>query len=185
VQAARELRSLDFPGYAIGGLSIGESWAVTGSLVAATTPELPSDRPRYLMGVGTPEQILEYVALGVDMFDCVLPTRLGRTGLAFVPGGRLNLRRAECRDDPAPVDEGCDCMTCCRYSRGFLHIAFRERWPLAARLLSLHNVRTLVRLTRQARATILGGSFPQLLATAFHGAASTAACDSLEQRASA
>ena len=162
-QAARDLRSLDFSGYAIGGLSIGEALEATGELVELTTAELPVDRPRYLMGVGTPEQLLAYIALGVDMFDCVLPTRLGRTGLAFTRGGRLNVRRAELRDDPSPVDESCDCLVCARFSRGFLHAAFRERWPLAGRLLSLHNVRTLVRLARRAHAAVLDGTFAKLL----------------------
>jgi queuine tRNA-ribosyltransferase len=158
-QAARDMRSLDFPGFAIGGLSVGEPERTTARLLQAVTAELPTDRPRYLMGVGTPEQVFAYAGLGVDMFDCVLPTRLGRTGVAFTGFARLNLRRIEHRADPRPLDEACDCQTCAHYSRAFLHDAVRQRSPLGARLLSIHNVRQLVSTAERARAAILDGSF--------------------------
>ena len=163
-EAARELGALGFPGYAIGGLSVGEPLDLTRRLVAVTAAALPNDRPRYLMGVGTPEQVLAYTALGVDMFDCVLPTRLGRTGVAFGQGRRLTLRRPEFRTDSAPIDSSCDCPTCARYSRAFLRDALHKGQPLAARLVSLHNCRALVRTAERARAAIVDGTFPGLLA---------------------
>jgi queuine tRNA-ribosyltransferase len=162
-ESARGLLGLDFPGYAIGGLSVGESPATTYEMLVATTAELPADRPRYLMGVGTPEQVLEYVALGVDLFDCVLPTRLGRTGVAFLGTGRLSLRRSELGSDLRPIDPDCDCATCRRFSRAALHAGVRASQPLAARLLSIHNTRTLVRTAERARRAIRAGSFPELL----------------------
>jgi queuine tRNA-ribosyltransferase len=163
-QAARDLRSLGFAGYAVGGLSVGEPLALTGELLASTTAELPTDRPRYLMGVGTPEQIAAYVALGVDLFDCVLPTRLGRTGVAFSSGGRLNLKRREYEADAGPIDPDCDCLTCERFGRAYLHRALREREMLGARLLSWHNIRYLLRTAERCRAAVLDGTFVSLLA---------------------
>jgi queuine tRNA-ribosyltransferase len=162
-ETARDLCSFDFPGYAIGGLSVGESPDVTEELVRTTAAELPVDRPRYLMGVGTPEQVLAYSALGVDMFDCVLPTRLGRTGVAFGPGGRLNLKRAEFKTDCAPIDLSCDCRTCDRHSRAILHAMLRVGGTLAARLISLHNCRALVRTAESVRSAVLQGTLPRLL----------------------
>jgi queuine tRNA-ribosyltransferase len=163
-QAARDMRGLDFPGFAIGGLSVGEPEWSTARLLRAVTEELPADRPRYLMGVGTPEQVVVYAGLGVDMFDCVLPTRLGRTGVAFEGFERLNLQRAEYRRDPRPLDQACDCLTCARYTRAFLHETVRQRIPLGARLLSLHNVRQVVRTAERVRAAIFDGSFASLAA---------------------
>ena len=165
-ETARDLQSLDFPGYAIGGLSVGEPLELTEKLVSVTTAELPVDRPRYLMGVGTPEQVLAYSALGVDMFDCVLPTRLGRTGVAFGPGGRLNLKRAAFRADGDPVDPTCDCRTCGRFGRAALHAMLRDAGPLAARLISVHNCRALVRTAEAVRSAVLEGRFPRLLGEA-------------------
>lgn len=163
-QAARDLRGLDLPGYAIGGLSVGESNDLTEFLVGVTTTELPAERPRYLMGVGTPEQVVRYAALGIDMFDCVLPTRFGRTGVAFSPDGRLNLRRAHYQEDIRPIDPRCDCAACGRYSRAALHAYLRSGAPLGGRLVSLHNIRCLIRTAESARAAILSGTFPKLLA---------------------
>jgi queuine tRNA-ribosyltransferase len=144
-----------FPGYAIGGLSVGEPVATTERLVAATAAELPADRPRYLMGVGTPEQIRAYTRLGVDLFDCVLPTRFGRTGTAFGADRRLNLQRSRFQRDERPIDASCDCLACARYSRAYLHAGVRAALPYAARLISIHNVRALVRTAEAARAEIL------------------------------
>jgi queuine tRNA-ribosyltransferase len=163
-EAARDLCSFGFAGYAMGGLSVGEPLRTTRHLVQATAAALPEQRPRYLMGVGTPEQILDYVALGVDMFDCVLPTRFGRTGTAFGPEGRLNLRRAEFARDKRPIDGSCDCAACRCYTRAFLHSAVRSvSGGLGARLLSLHNTRALIRTAEKSRSAILAGRFPRLV----------------------
>jgi queuine tRNA-ribosyltransferase len=120
---------------------------------------LPVDRPRYLMGVGFPEDLVEGVKRGVDMFDCVAPTRMGRNGTAFTSDGRVNVRRAELRADPRPLDETCDCSTCTRFSRAYLRHLFVADEILGLRLLSLHNVHFLVALMRRARAAIIDGSF--------------------------
>jgi queuine tRNA-ribosyltransferase len=166
VEAARDIGSLGLAGYAIGGLSVGEQPQVTQHLAAVTAAALPADRPRYLMGVGTPGQIVSYTALGIDMFDSVLPTRFGRSGVAFGASQRLNLRRVDFQHDKRPIDAGCDCTTCDRYTRASLHSSFRQSIPLAARLISLHNVRALVRAGEAARVAILAGRFPAFLAAA-------------------
>jgi queuine tRNA-ribosyltransferase len=158
VQAARALAGEPFPGFAIGGLSVGEPRQITDHLVSITAAELPPDRPRYLMGVGEPDQLLAYAAEGVDLFDCVLPTRLGRTGYAYTSGGRLNVTRAVLRTDRGPIDPACSCHTCARYSRAYLHHLFRAGEPLGARLLSLHNVAFLVGLLRAYREAIVAGA---------------------------
>ncbi|MCC7105118.1 MAG: tRNA guanosine(34) transglycosylase Tgt, partial [Chloroflexi bacterium] len=163
VQAARDYAVLGFPGYAIGGLSVGEPRSVTDDLVIATVRELPPDRPRSLMGVGTPEQIVDYTVAGVDMFDCVLPTRLARTGVALLDAGRLDLRRAELSRDPSPIQELCDCATCARVSRAYLHVLTRAGEPLAARLLSVHNLRVLIRTAEAIREAIVAGRLPEWL----------------------
>ncbi|MGE3271417.1 MAG: tRNA guanosine(34) transglycosylase Tgt [Chloroflexota bacterium] len=155
VQAARALIPADFPGYAIGGLSVGEPREVMDRLVAITAAEMPEAKPRYLMGVGEPDQLLAYAAMGVDMFDCVLPTRLGRTGYAYTSAGRVNVGRSSLRAERGPLDPACGCQTCQQYSRGYLHHLVRAGEPLAARLLSLHNVAYLVELLRGYRTSIL------------------------------
>ena len=155
VQAARALSSEGFPGYAIGGLSVGEPRRQCDGLVGLTAAELPQDRPRYLMGVGEPDQLVAYAAMGVDMFDCVLPTRLGRTGYAYTSEGRVNLARTSLRAERGPLDPACACLTCQRHTRAYLHHLVRAAEPLAARLLSLHNVAYLVELLRSYRASIL------------------------------
>ncbi len=156
---ARELAALDAPGYSIGGLSVGEAkddmWAMT-EVVAA---ELPADRPRYLMGVGSPEDLVNGIARGVDMFDCVLPTRLGRNGALFTDTGRVSANNTRFRDDPGPIDHDCDCPLCTRFSMAYLHHLFRNDELLAYRLASVHNIRYLVRLTERAHAAIDGGTF--------------------------
>jgi queuine tRNA-ribosyltransferase len=120
---------------------------------------LPRDRPRYLMGVGFPEDLVEGARRGVDLFDCVAPTRMGRTGTAFTSLGRLNVHRADLRDDPNPLDPHCDCSTCARFSRAYIRHLFKAEETLGLRLLSLHNVHFLVALMRRTRAEILAGSF--------------------------
>jgi queuine tRNA-ribosyltransferase len=159
-EAARAIRSIgDWTVYGIGGLSVGESKPDMYAMLEVVNDELPVDRPRYLMGVGFPEDLVEGVQRGVDMFDCVAPTRMGRTGTAFTSDGRVNVRRAEFRVDARPLDETCDCPTCTRFSRAYLRHLFVADEILGLRLLSLHNVHFLVALMRRARAAIADGSF--------------------------
>ncbi|HEX8941610.1 MAG TPA: tRNA guanosine(34) transglycosylase Tgt [Gemmatimonadaceae bacterium] len=157
--AARAIRDLgDWPGFGIGGLSVGEAKPDMYRILEVVDGELPHDRPRYLMGVGFPEDLIEGVLRGIDLFDCVAPTRMGRNGAAFTRDGRLNIKRAEFRTDPRPLDEDCDCAACTRFSRGYLRHLFVSDEMLGLRLLSLHNVHFLVRLMRDARDAIRGGT---------------------------
>jgi queuine tRNA-ribosyltransferase len=159
-EAARAIRSIDdWTGYGIGGLSVGESKPDMYAMLEVVNDELPVERPRYLMGVGFPEDLVEGVRRGVDMFDCVAPTRMGRNGTAFTSDGRVNVRRAELRADPRPLDETCDCPTCTRFSRAYIRHLFVAEEILGLRLVSLHNVHFLVALMRRARAAIADGSF--------------------------
>lgn len=161
---ARELAALDAPGYSIGGLSVGESkedmWAMTEAVTAA----LPLDKPRYLMGVGSPEDLVNAVARGVDMFDCVLPTRLGRNGSMLTDDGRANVRNVRFRKAEGPIDPDCDCLACLRFSGAYLHHLFRNDELLGHRLASIHNIRYLVRLTERMRTAINSGDFPDFAA---------------------
>jgi queuine tRNA-ribosyltransferase len=129
------------------------------AMLEVVNEELPEDRPRYLMGVGFPEDLVEGVRRGVDMFDCVAPTRMGRNGTAFTANGRVNVRRAELKADPRPLDETCDCSTCKRFSRAYIRHLFVADEILGLRLVSLHNVHFLVALMRHARDAIIDGSF--------------------------
>ena len=156
---ARELARRDAPGYSIGGLSVGESKEDMWAMTAVVTSELPVDRPRYLMGVGSPEDLVNAVARGVDMFDCVLPTRLGRNGSLFTDGGRANVRNARYRDDRGPIDPDCDCLACTRFSAAYLHHLFHNDELLGYRLASIHNIRYLVHLTERMHAAIGAGLF--------------------------
>ncbi len=144
----------EWPGYAIGGLSVGEPKQQMYDTLDVVNAELPANRPRYLMGVGFPEDLIEGARRGVDMFDCVAPTRMGRTGTAFTSAGRVNVRNASLRAEPAPLDEQCDCGTCRRFSRAYIRHLFMSEEALGLRLLSLHNVHFLVALMRQARQAI-------------------------------
>ena len=139
-KSAKELVAMDFPGYALGGLSVGEDNATRERVIAETVRFLPEDKPRYLMGVGKPGDILEAVILGVDMFDCVMPTRNARNGSLFVDGGRIVIKNAEYREDSAPIDENCGCYTCRNYSRAYLRHLFMANELLAYRLNSIHNI---------------------------------------------
>ena len=152
-----EIAELDFDGHALGGLSVGEDRATMFDTVGWAAPELPPDRPRYFMGIGDPEGILEVVERGIDMFDCVLPTRLGRTGTAVTSTGRLNLKNARFRRDPRPLDEDCDCPACARFSRAYVRHLIKQQELLGLRLLTQHNLRFLLRLTADARAAIERG----------------------------
>ncbi len=160
-ESALHLVGLDFPGYAIGGLSVGEEKDVMQLALEATTACLPAGKPRYMMGVGAPEDLLNGIAAGVDMFDCVLPTRNARTGALLVPTGRLNIRNAAFRDDFRPVEEGCPCYTCTTFTRAYLHHLFRAEELLVYTLTTIHNLSFLIRLVEGAREAILRGTFDE------------------------
>ena len=156
-ESARALTAMGFPGYAIGGLSVGESKAEMYRMTAYTASILPRDKPRYLMGVGSPEDLVECVASGVDMFDCVLPTRVARSGALFTLDGRVNVLGARFKRLEAPIQAGCDCFTCRNYTAAYVHHLFKARELLAYRLASVHNLRFVVRLAEEMRAAIIGG----------------------------
>jgi queuine tRNA-ribosyltransferase len=150
---------LDFPGYAIGGLSVGESRGEMLGMLSLVAPGLPVEKPRYFMGIGDPVGVLQVIGLGVDMFDCVLPTRLARHGMALTAEGRLNLKNASYRRDLGPLDPECSCEACAGYSRAYLSHLVRENELLAHRLVTLHNVFFMGELCRRARMAIQEGSF--------------------------
>jgi queuine tRNA-ribosyltransferase len=162
-ESARYLTSLEFTGYAVGGLSVGEKKDEMHSILDVTDHILPENKPRYLMGVGTPEDLVNCVALGIDMFDCVLPTRLARHNTAMTQHARLNLSNASYARDPHPINETCNCYTCKNFSRAYLRHLILAKEILAATLLSIHNVQTLIDLTKNIRQAILNGEFNQLL----------------------
>ena len=157
--AARQLADLDLPGYAIGGVSVGEPPALIEQIVQVTAPLLPADKPRYLMGVGTYRELVQAIAAGVDLFDCVIPTRLARHANALVQGERWNLRNARFRADFQPIDENCPCYTCQTFTRAYVSHLVRSQELLGYTLLSIHNITELVRFTQQIRAAILAGRF--------------------------
>ena len=154
-ESAESLVEMDFPGYAIGGLSVGEPKPLMYELLAHTTPFLPRDKARYLMGVGTPDCLVEGVALGVDMFDCVFPTRVARNGTAITSQGRVVIRNAAYTEDFTPLDPDCGCYTCRNYSRAYLRHLIRCDEIFGLRLMSLHNLHYLIRLMREIRTAIL------------------------------
>jgi queuine tRNA-ribosyltransferase len=156
-RSIEEVRALALDGYALGGLSVGEPRPQTLETVEWAAPLLPADRPRYFMGIGDPAGILDVIARGIDLFDCVLPTRIGRTGTALTSRGRLNLRNACFARDPRPLDERCACPACAGFSRAYLRHLVNQHELLALRLLSLHNLRFLLDLTAGARAAIEAG----------------------------
>src|SRR5436309_9915472 len=155
----RILELQEWTGLAVGGLSVGEPKPVMYEMLAALEPRLPRALPRYLMGVGFPEDLVAAVERGVDLFDCVAPTRTGRNGLACTRDGPVNIRNAEHREDPRPLDETCDCETCTTFSRGYLRHLFMAEELLGLRLLSLHNVRYLIRLADEMQAAVRSGRF--------------------------
>jgi queuine tRNA-ribosyltransferase len=150
---------MEFPGYAIGGLSVGEPKEITLAMVDETASLLPENKPRYLMGVGSPEDIIEGVARGVDIFDSALPTRVARNGALFTSKGRLNIRRASYAKMDKPLDPDCDCYTCRNFSAAYLSHLFRSEELLALRLATLHNLRFINNLVAKIRRTILDGTF--------------------------
>jgi len=158
-ESAQFISSLDTPGIAIGGLSVGETKDEMHNTLDVVLPLLPENKPRYLMGVGTPEDIINGVARGVDIFDCVLPTRLARHHSAFAPEGRLNMMNATFARDTRPLDETCDCYTCQTFTRAYIRHLIVAKELLAGTLLSIHNLRALIRLVESLRTSILDGTF--------------------------
>ncbi|HEX5246121.1 MAG TPA: tRNA guanosine(34) transglycosylase Tgt [Gaiellaceae bacterium] len=158
-RSSEGLAELDFDGYAIGGLSVGEERAPMFEATTDAAAALPADKPRYFMGIGDPEGVIEVIARGVDMFDCVLPTRTARTGSALTWEGRLNLRNARFARDPRPLDEGCACPACSRFTRAYIRHLVNQEEILGLRLLSLHNLRFLLDLVVAAREAIERGAF--------------------------
>jgi queuine tRNA-ribosyltransferase len=151
-ESAERTIEIGFPGYAIGGLSVGEPRALTREIVESTLEHLPKDRPRYLMGVGTPEEIVEYASLGVDMMDCVLPTRAARHGLLFTSEGKVSIKQARYAQDPGPLDPNCSCRVCFRYSRAYLRHLYASNEVLAQVLLTIHNLSLYLDIMRRVRA---------------------------------
>jgi queuine tRNA-ribosyltransferase len=163
-ECADRMVALDFPGYAIGGLSVGEGPDLMCEMVGAAIPRLPKHKPRYLMGVGRPEDLLAGVGLGVDMFDCVIPTRCGRNGLAFTSQGRVKLRNLEHRESQEPIDPDCDCPACRHFTRAYIRHLLVAGEILGLTLMTLHNIRFYVRLMEGMRAAILEGRFSDFVA---------------------
>jgi queuine tRNA-ribosyltransferase len=157
--AAQRLVELDLPGYAIGGVSVGEPPELIQQIVQATTPLLPPEKPRYLMGVGTYQEMAQAIAAGVDLFDCVIPTRFARHANALVNGERWNLKNARFREDFTPLDATCPCYTCQNFSRAYISHLVRSQELLGYTLLSIHNITELVRFTQRIRAAIIQGTF--------------------------
>jgi queuine tRNA-ribosyltransferase len=164
-----EVTELGFDGHALGGLSVGESREEMLDAVGWAAPELPADRPRYFMGIGDPEGVLDVIEHGIDMFDCVLPTRTARTGSALTPEGRLNLRNARFARDPRPLEDGCPCPACSRFSRAYVRHLINQEELLGLRLLSLHNLSYLLRLTAGARTAIERGTYKAWKAEVLEG----------------
>jgi queuine tRNA-ribosyltransferase len=170
-QSARAISGMGFPGHAIGGLSVGETKPEMHAMLEVVNAILPEDKPRYLMGVGTPEDLIEGIRRGVDIFDCVLPTRLARHQAAMTLQGRINLLNAAYAHDARPLDEGCNCYTCRSFSRAYLRHLVVAKEMLAATLVSIHNLYTLLELVRQARLAIIEGRFEEWASTVTAGMA--------------
>jgi queuine tRNA-ribosyltransferase len=171
-RSIEEITALGFDGHALGGLSVGEPRPEMLQTVEWAAPLLPADRPRYFMGIGDPAGILDVIARGIDLFDCVLPTRMGRTGTALTSHGRLNLRNARFARDPRPLDERCACAACARFSRAYVRHLVNQQELLGLRLLSLHNLQFLLDLTAGARAAIEGGRLADFVADVLAAVAS-------------
>jgi len=155
IQSAKEITELDFPGYAIGGLSVGEPKDLMYEVLEYTTPQMPSDKPRYLMGVGSPDCLIEGVIRGVDMFDCVLPTRIARNGTAMTSVGKIVIKNAKYFSDFEALDPNCDCYTCKNYSRAYLRHLYKAEEILSARLVTYHNLFFLINLMKEVRKAIM------------------------------
>ena len=164
-ECAERLIELDADGYAVGGLSVGEPRPLSQEMVEATADLLPADRPRYAMGVGMPEELPQYVARGIDMMDCVLPTRNARNGSLFTSAGRLTIKNARYRDDPRPIDEKCQCYTCRNHSRAYLRHLFQAGEILFSTLATIHNIKRYLDIMKEIRQAIHLGKFPEYLRT--------------------
>ncbi len=162
-ECAEQLLELDASGYAIGGLSVGEPRELSLEMAEITAPLLPADRPRYVMGVGMPEELPQYVARGIDMMDCVLPSRNARNGYLFTTEGRVVIKQTQYKDDPKPVDETCPCYTCQNFSRAYLRHLFLAGEITFSTLATLHNLQRYLDIMRQIRQAILLGKFPEFL----------------------
>ncbi|MBN8995736.1 MAG: tRNA guanosine(34) transglycosylase Tgt [Rhizobiales bacterium] len=169
IESAEALAAIGFDGYAIGGLAVGEPQAVMLDIIATTVPHMPADRPRYLMGVGTPDDIIESVARGIDMFDCVMPTRAGRHGVAYTRFGKLNLKNARHADDPRPLDESADWPPARDYSRAYLHHLVKAGENLSGMLLTWNNLAYYQSLMAGIRAAIAAGRFEEYRAEVREG----------------
>jgi queuine tRNA-ribosyltransferase len=165
------MKDVDFEGWAIGGLSVGEPPPLMYEMLDASVPLLPKEKVRYLMGVGTPEDLVEGVARGVDIFDCVMPTRNARNGTLFTSEGKLHIKNARFTKDPLPLDPKCDCYTCRNYSRSYLRHLFNSGEIFGSRLLTIHNLHYYINLMRQMREAILAKRFDEFR-SAFYGARS-------------
>jgi queuine tRNA-ribosyltransferase len=161
-ESAQALVEIGFDGYAVGGVSVGEPEEEMMRAIESSEPYLPADKPRYAMGLGTPPQMLEMVARGIDMFDCVLPTRLARNGTAFTAAGTLNLKNAEYAMQKGPIEEGCECPACREFSRSYIRHLVKAEEILGLRLITLHNLHFYLELMRKARAAIEAGTFQRL-----------------------
>ncbi|MDO4630177.1 MAG: tRNA guanosine(34) transglycosylase Tgt [Planctomycetia bacterium] len=168
IECAQRLSELDFPGYAIGGLSVGEPPEEMYETLDYTTPELPQNKPRYLMGVGTPRDLIEGIARGVDMFDCVMPTRNGRNAMAFTAHGKMRLRNLKYREDDRPIEEDCPCPAC-RRSRAYIRHLFIAGEMLGPILLSIHNITYYERLVTQCREAIFAGRYREFMKECYEG----------------
>lgn len=159
IESAKTLADMDFPGYGIGGLSVGEPKPIMYDMLEKIEPYMPKEKPRYLMGVGTPDCFVEGVLRGVDMFDCVLATRIARNGTVFTKHGRLVIRNAEYAEDQRPLEEDCDCYACRNFSRAYIRHLFKAGEITAGRLASIHNLRFLIRMMEDIRQAILEDRF--------------------------
>lgn len=162
-KSAKEIIELDFPGYGIGGLSVGESADIMYEVLDYLTPLMPVNKPRYLMGVGAPENLIEGIKRGVDMFDCVLPTRIARNGSVMTSSGRLVVKNATYKEDFSPLDPECDCYTCKNYTRAYIRHLFKADEILGLRLTSIHNLHYLLNLTKKIRIAILEDKYPEFI----------------------
>ncbi len=172
-QSAQTLAAMGFPGYAIGGVSVGEPKALAYEAVENAEPHLPKDKPRYLMGVGSPEDLVQCIARGIDMFDCALPTRVARNGSLFTRQGRVSIRNAKYRELDGPFDESCDCYSCGAFSAAYLHHLFKSDEILYHRLGTIHNLRFILRLMEESRTAILAGTFDSFARSFLDGYKST------------
>ena len=160
---AGEITALDFEGYALGGIGVGETPSQSHEVVSATVPLLPDERPRYLMGIGTPSQVVKMIGEGVDLFDCVLPTRNARNGTLFTSEGRINIKRNEYRMDFTPLDPRCECYTCRHFSRAYLRHLYLSREILSSRLNTLHNLAYYASVVTRARDAIARGGYREFM----------------------